>query len=98
MHSYLGQCLLWNNWPVFAQRLRIAEILAWVKNSYLTHVILPWLTLEDCALVFMKLRHCYVKVTSLCNITSHIQELFGAYFKVKMLNSMVNKKRNPLFV
>ena len=39
----------------------------WDRKSYLTHVIIPRLSCEGCTLV-VKWRHCYVKVTTLCNI------------------------------
>ena len=32
-----------------AHRIRISDILSWVRNSYLTHVILPRLSKEDCS-------------------------------------------------
>ena len=41
--------------------------------------------------------HCYVKVTSSCEIVSlRIQGLLEAYFKIK--KTVVSKKKNPLFV
>ena len=38
-----------------ARQIRIFEVLAWDRNSYLTHVILPRLSREDCTLVVLEL-------------------------------------------
>ena len=46
---------------LLARWIRIAEILAWVRNSYLTHVILSRLSREDCSLVVLELMHMVVK-------------------------------------
>ena len=62
---------------------RTSVFLSWVRNSYLTHVILPKLSREDCSLVVLKLtcmvakwRQCLVNVMSSCDIASqHIQGL-----------------------
>ena len=65
---------------------RISAVLAWVRN-----ISWPRLSPEGCTLVVLSLmymvlkwRHCYVKVTSPCNIASQrIQKLPGAYFSNK---------------
>ena len=44
-----------------AQWIRISENSAWVRNSNLTHVILPRLSLVDCSLVVLELIHMIVK-------------------------------------
>ena len=36
---------------ILTQHIKISEILAWVRNSYLTHVILPRLSRDYCSLV-----------------------------------------------
>ena len=74
-----------------AHRIRISDILSCVRNSYLTHVILPRLSWEDCSLVVLELTHmvvkwrqCLVKVKSSCDIASQrIQWLLEAYFNIK---------------
>ena len=65
--------------------------LPWDGKSYLSHVILPSVSWEDCSLVVLDLTHmvvkwcqCLVKVTSSCDIASlHIQGLLESYFKIK---------------
>ena len=44
-----------------AQRIRKSESLAWIRNSNLSHVILPRLSQEDCSLVVLELTHMVVK-------------------------------------
>ena len=70
-----------------ACQIKIAEILPWDRNSYLTHAILPMLSHEGFTLVVLELthmvvkcHHCYVIVTSSCHVTSQgIQEFLGAF-------------------
>ena len=65
-----------NMYIVFlAHWIRISDILPWVRNSYLTHVILPRQSREDCSWVVLELRymilkwrHFLVKVRSSINL------------------------------
>ena len=52
---------------VLALLIRISDVLPWDRKSYLTHVILPRLSLEGCTMpalelthMVVKLRYCYV--------------------------------------
>ena len=46
---------------ILAQRIRTSDISAQVRNSYLTHVILPKLSHVGCSLVGLKLTHFVIK-------------------------------------
>ena len=39
----------------------LSEILAWVRNSYLTYVILPRLSHVCCSFIVLELRHMVAK-------------------------------------
>ena len=62
-----------------AHRIRNSDILSWVRNSNLTHIILPRLSLEDCSLVVLELPHmvpkegqCLVKAVTYIRVTGHL--------------------------
>ena len=44
-----------HRYSFFAQKIRIFEFLAWVRNSFLTHVILSRLLHAACTLVVLKI-------------------------------------------
>ena len=44
---------------ILAQPIRISDILAWVRSSYLTHVIFPRLSREACSLVCIRSQHIW---------------------------------------
>ena len=58
---------------IIAHLIRIFDISAWVRNSNLTHVILPRMSCEGCILVVLRINvhvwklshgcHCNIKVT-----------------------------------
>ena len=74
------------------------------RKAYVTNVILLRQTREGCTLaalklsrVVVRLRHCYVKVTSSFHIASyHIQEIQGPFLNIKMRYFMVSKKKYPI--
>ena len=93
---YLSHGLVWvceielshigknNGNPNLVCEKRTSGFLSWVRNSYLTHVILPRLSRQDCSLVVLKLKPMVVKwrqslvtvMSSSCDIASqHIQGL-----------------------
>ena len=86
---------------ILAHGIGISDILYWDSKSYLTHAILPRLSHEGCThshgSQVMSLL-CLNDVIMSCRASRRIQELLGVFFKHKMRNLMVSKKKNPLFV
>ena len=73
---------------VLAHRTRIIDNLPWNRKSYLTHAILPRLSLEGFIhWLYWNSRtlcHCYVQVTPSCDIASkRIQGLLEVYVQIK---------------
>ena len=50
-----------NIYFLYTISIRKFEILPWDRNSYLTHIILPRLSLEDHSLVVLELSHMVIK-------------------------------------
>ena len=51
--------------------------------------------------IVVKLRDCYVKLTSSCHVVSasqRIEELLEPFFNMKMWYLMVSMKKNPLVI
>ena len=46
---------------ILARQKRISDILSWDRKSYLTHIILLRLSVEDCTLVVLELTLMVVK-------------------------------------
>ena len=68
-------------------------------RTFFCRQIRMWMSIVLVDLVKIKWCHCYLKVMSSQYVTSpHIQEHFGAYFKLKMQKLMVSRKNNSLFV
>ena len=66
---------------ILVLQIRIYESLAWYRKSYLIQAV-TWVVHKSGTHAHG--RHCYVKVTSSCNILSQgIQELLRAYCKIK---------------
>ena len=55
--------LKWSVYEIFflAHRIRISDILSLVRNSYLTHAILPRLSQEGRLMAVLDLKHMVVK-------------------------------------
>ena len=63
MNTQAGQCICClkaTESDFLAHQLRISDILSWVRNSYLTNVILLRLSHEGCTLVVLELMHMVV--------------------------------------
>ena len=84
--------------------IRISDILSWVRNAYLAHVILDVLSRDGCTFVVLDLTRMLVNYAMLKRrqhvtfASQRIQELLEAFLKHKMWYLIVRKKSNPLMV
>ena len=63
--------------------VRISDILSWVRNYYLTHVILPMLSIVRCLLVVLELTRMAVKCCHCHAGSQRIRKLLGVLFKAQ---------------
>ena len=84
--SYISRCKV----SVFlVHRIRISDIISWVRNSFFNPCYLIQAALFIVCIVSQ--RHCYVKVTSSYPVNSEPFLAFVNLFKHKMRYSMVSK-------
>ena len=88
--STLGYLIL------LAHQIRTSEILPWDRNSYLSYVILPRLSLEDCSLVVMELAHMVIKwrhhVILHVSVLKLILFLFVWFDSLRLINNLSVKQ------